>query len=293
MFFVILQVKLLYMRYSFSGHESFYCKSLWLKKGYDFLAEGHSFLDSDAVVRLGVGKNMVSSIRYWMKAFGLTVNDQPTRLTQFIFDDRGFDCFTEDVNTLWLLHYNLVHTQVASLYNLLFTDYQREKKEFDKVSLDTYIQRKCNVPEQKNVYNSNTVNKDIGVLLKNYFAPDNFSAMEDFSALLIGLNLLRRVDKETYTFNETSVSDVDSNIILYAILDSKGGNDATMSFDTIQELALTFCMSVSAFTSIVRDLEKKHADLFHYTENSGIRNIQFLREDFDKYQVLTNYYAQR
>lgn len=58
------------MRYSFSGHESFYCKSLWLKKGYDFLTEGRSFLDEDAVVRLGVGKNMVTSIRYWLKAFG-------------------------------------------------------------------------------------------------------------------------------------------------------------------------------------------------------------------------------
>jgi hypothetical protein len=25
------------IRHSFSGHESFYCKSLWLKKGYDFV----------------------------------------------------------------------------------------------------------------------------------------------------------------------------------------------------------------------------------------------------------------
>ena len=281
------------MRYSFSGHESFYCKSLWLKKGYDFLTEGRSFLDDDAVVRLGVGKNMVTSIRYWLKAFGLTVNDQPTELAQIIFSNEGGDCFTEDVNTLWLLHYSLVHTQVASLYNLLFTDYQREKKEFEKSTLDAYIQRKCNVPEQKNVYNSNTINKDMGVLLKNYFAPENFTAMEDFSALLIGLNLLRRVDKDTYAFNETSTSSIAPEIILYAILDSKNENDATMSFDAIQELALTFCMSVPAFTSIVRDLEKTHANLFHYTENSGIRNIQFLRDDFDKYQVLTNYYAQR
>ena len=281
------------MRYSFSGHESFYCKSLWLKKGYDFLTEGRSFLNDDAVVRLGVGKNMVTSIRYWLKAFGLTVNDQPTELAQIIFSNEGGDCFTEDVNTLWLLHYSLVHTQVASLYNLLFTDYQREKKEFEKSTLDAYIQRKCNVPEQKNVYNSNTINKDMGVLLKNYFAPENFTAMEDFSALLIGLNLLRRVDKDTYAFNETSTSSIAPEIILYAILDSKNENDATMSFDAIQELALTFCMSVPAFTSIVRDLEKTHADLFHYTENSGIRNIQFLRDDFDKYQVLTNYYAQR
>lgn len=73
-------------RYSFSGHETFYCKSLWLKKGYDFLKKGNSFNNDDAVVKLGVGKNMVSSIRYWLKAFGLTKADQPTALANYIFE---------------------------------------------------------------------------------------------------------------------------------------------------------------------------------------------------------------
>lgn len=280
-------------RYSFSGHESFYCKSLWLKKGYDFLAEGHSFLEDNAVVRLGVGKNMVSSIRFWLKAFGLTDNDQLTPLAELIFDaERGYDSFMEDTGTLWLLHYNLVHTKVASLYNLLFTDYQREKKEFDKVSLDAYIQRKCNASDQKNIYNANTVNKDMGVLLKNYIAPESVAVMEDFSALLINLNLIRRVDKDAYAFNETPASAISPSIILYAILDSRG-SEATISFDIIQELALTFCMTVPAFISVVRDIEKNYSKLFHYTENSGIRNIQFLDTDFDKYQVLTKYYTQK
>ncbi len=27
------------VKYSFSGHESFACKSLWLKKGYDFVVQ--------------------------------------------------------------------------------------------------------------------------------------------------------------------------------------------------------------------------------------------------------------
>ena len=287
----MLHKRLINMRYSFSGHETFYCKSLWLKKGYDFLKEGNSFNDGDAVVKLGVGKNMVSSIRFWLKAFGLTVNDQLTELAEILLDDRGFDSLLEDTNTLWLLHYSIVHTNIASLYNLLFTDYQREKKEFDRVSLDTYIKRKCNVPEQKNVYNVNTVNKDMGVLLKNYIAPENLASMEDFAALLINLNLLRRVDKETYAFNETPASAVAPEIIFYAILDTK--DDDTMSFDIIQELALTFGTTVPTFVNIVRELEKSYKDVFHYTENSGIRNIQFMNSSIDKYQILANYYAKR
>ncbi len=41
-------------RYTFSGHESFYCKSLWLKKGYDFVSANKNFNNPGAVVDLGV-----------------------------------------------------------------------------------------------------------------------------------------------------------------------------------------------------------------------------------------------
>ena len=44
----------------FSGHESFACKSHWLKRGYDFVIADRNFNDDDAVVHLGVGKNMVA-----------------------------------------------------------------------------------------------------------------------------------------------------------------------------------------------------------------------------------------
>ncbi len=61
-----------YSKYVFSGHESFPCKTLWLKKRYDFVVQGMDFNKPEAVVHLGVGKNMVASIRFWLKAFGRT-----------------------------------------------------------------------------------------------------------------------------------------------------------------------------------------------------------------------------
>lgn len=79
-------------KYTFSGHESFACKSLWLKKGYDFVKNGHNFNAQDAVVQLGVGKNMVASIRYWMKAFGMCRNDLLTDTARLLLDTgEGFD----------------------------------------------------------------------------------------------------------------------------------------------------------------------------------------------------------
>ena len=84
-------------RYSFSGHESFYCKSLWLKKGYDFLLLEYNFNAPDAVAELGVGKNMVSSIRYWLKSFGLTIDDKLTEIAHYLFHPKtGKDKYGED-----------------------------------------------------------------------------------------------------------------------------------------------------------------------------------------------------
>jgi hypothetical protein len=55
----------------FSGHDTFIVRTFWPKKGYDFIKNGGNFNAEDAVIDLGVGKNMVSSINFWMKALGL------------------------------------------------------------------------------------------------------------------------------------------------------------------------------------------------------------------------------
>ena len=73
--------------YSFSGHESFACKSLWLKKGYDFIVHGHNFNAPEAVIHLGVGKNMVSSIRYWLKVCNIYSDGKITFLGNYLFND--------------------------------------------------------------------------------------------------------------------------------------------------------------------------------------------------------------
>ena len=71
----------------FSGHESFACKSHWLKRGYDFVRGENNFNDDDAVVRLGVGKNMVASIKFWLKAIGLLKDAGLVALANHLFDD--------------------------------------------------------------------------------------------------------------------------------------------------------------------------------------------------------------
>lgn len=259
------------------------------------MLDGNCFTDIDAVANLGVGKNMVSAIRFWLRAFGLTKADELNPIATYIFDsDNGRDPFAEDLNTLWLLHFLLVSSEVASIYNLLFVEYQREKREFSKQELQSFIKRKCAVPEQKHVYNENTVRKDIGVLLKNYVAPKDLKAIEDFSSLLIALGLIVDTGKQStnkeniFTFKTNDSSEIASEIILYSLIRTKGP-DFTVSFDVLQKLSLIFSLPMVSLIDIIRSLEIIFPETLVFTDNSGIKNVQFLRE-IDESEALNHYY---
>ena len=58
-------------KYAFSGHESFPCKTLWLKKGYDFVVQGKNFNNPDAVIDLGVGSDTGSESLVFVKETSL------------------------------------------------------------------------------------------------------------------------------------------------------------------------------------------------------------------------------
>ena len=106
--------------YKFSGHETFQCRHFWLKKGYDFISTNKDFKSNDALVELGVGKNMVNSMSYWLKAFQIAnAQNEATELGQRLFDSKGFDPFLEDIGTQFILHYKIQeNASFASIYKL-------------------------------------------------------------------------------------------------------------------------------------------------------------------------------
>ena len=159
-------------------------------------------------------------------------------------------------------------TAVSSIYRLFFVDLQREKKEFDKEQVLSFIKRKCNVPEQKNVFNENTVKKDIRVLLQNYLAPTSPKGYEEYASILLELGLLRE-NEGKYSFNEISIEQVNPLIILFALVHI-AGEDKTVSFDKLQELSLIFCIPTSSFLMVVRSLSEQYPKEISYTDNSGI-----------------------
>lgn len=109
------------MKYRFSGHETFPCRYAWLPKAYAAIdADNLAFSDEEgAMIRLGVGKNMVRAIRFWMVEMSVAVRHsdggyQPSDFAKVVFHrKKGIDPFLEDVRTLWLLHWKLSTHSVA------------------------------------------------------------------------------------------------------------------------------------------------------------------------------------
>ena len=279
-------------KYIFSGHESFPCKSLWLKKGYDFVANGFHFNDSDSVVRLGVGKNMVASIKYWMKVFGMTDNQgRLSDLSNYLLDTKvGKDPFIEDIGTLWILHFNIVCNLEATLYNWLFIGLQKERRDFDKDNVVSYVKRRLTEAGKQNLFNQNTVKKDISVLLQSYVLPRKPKAFDDYTALLIDLDLIRTdSDGKYYMFNQEGKRQIPWQVFLYAIIKAKG-KDNSVDYDILQEVGLVFCMSDMEVIEMCKEIETRLPNDIRYSDTAGIRQLQFVN-DLIAENILDEYYG--
>lgn len=284
-------------KYAFSGHDSFQCRQLWLKKGYDFVQEGKSFNDEDAVVKLGVGKNMVSSIRFWLKTFNIiNGKDIPTEFGRRLFDDEnGYDPFLEDEASLWLLHYQLVKNGFASIYHLIFNEFRKEKLFFNKETFVNYVKRIGESNSELN-FNENTIAKDFIVFSNLYKCdPESKDVEDSFSGVLSELELLKKTGKgkEEQFFIENSERDnLPESILLFSILDnSTYGNSISLNsleFD-LNSPGSIFALNRSGLVNKIADIVLGFEDIT-FTDQAGIKELQF-KKKVDAYTILDKYYG--
>lgn len=284
-------------KYTFSGHDSFQCRQLWLKKGYDFVQSGKNFNDEDSVVILGVGKNMVSSIRFWLKAFNIIdTTDIITEFGKKMFDDEnGYDPFLEDEASLWLLHYQLVKTDYASIYNIIFNEFRKEKLFFNKETFMNYIKRiEENNPEFN--YNGNSIAKDFIVFTNLYKNSTEINNIEDsFSGVLSEIELLKLKGKgkdEQFYIENSERDNLPASIALYSILDNpKYGKSISLNlleFD-INSPSSIFALNRVGLMNKIDDIVSDYNEIT-FTDQAGIKELQFKNKPA-KYTILDKYYG--
>ena len=283
-------------RFTFSGHDSLQCRQMWLKKGYDFVVSNKSFNDEDAVVKLGVGKNMVSSIRYWMKAFNIIDNkDIPTEFGNRLLDDNGYDPFLEDEASIWLLHYQLIKNGLASIYNIIFNEFRKEKILFNKESFVNFMKR-IKESESSGNFNENTISDDFVVFVKMYQNMLNHKDVEDsFSGILSELELLKTVGKgkdEQYQIENNERDNLRASVLLFTILDNSNYGDSislnSLEFD-FNSPASIFCLNRPGLIQKIQEIVSENKGIT-YTDHAGIKELQFKNKP-NSYSILDKYYG--
>ncbi len=284
------------IKYTFSGHDSFQCRQLWLKKGYDYIQSNKSFNDEDAVVKLGVGKNMVSAIRYWMKAFNIIDSkDKPTEFGAKLLDKEGYDPFLEDDASLWLLHYQLIKTGLASTYSIIFNEFRKEKLFFNKVTFVNYLKRIKEADKTLN-FNDNTVAEDFIVFVKMYQSGESSNDVEDsFSGILSEIELLKTINQgkeEQYQIENSERDKLPRAVLLFAILENSSYGDSiglnSLEYDNNSPGSI-FCLNRSGLTNKISEIVRDYNQIT-FTDHAGIKELQFKKKP-NAYSILDTYYG--
>lgn len=181
----------------FARHETFPLRHTWLKKAYNNMGDGSLFLNDDAMVRLGVGKNMVRSIRFWCKAF--KIGKEPdsgkrimerTHLGERILADDGMDPYLGRPETLWLLHW-LVFAKPCMVPAWWVIMNEISATNIKRTELEDTVQSKIRGVSGWKAPSPSSVKKDINVFLQTYSARQNGKTDEYLDSPFRRLNIVR------------------------------------------------------------------------------------------------------
>lgn len=294
--------------YSFSGHETFSLRHGWLKKGIDGVSKKPNFFSTeDAMIRLGVGKNMVQSIRHWCLATQVVQEPEkrgeivPTDLGESIFLDGDLDPYLEDSATLWLLHWHLA-TNLYHSTTWFWMFNHCNHAEFNKEKIISEIQSWLEKQGHKKPVSENTLKRDIDCFLRTYVASHQTKITVSEDSLDCPLTDLRLIieldDGKTYQFNAGAQDSLPDEIFVYTLAKfwrMEKRPDSIALSKIMQEVGSPARIFKLDENSLVQRLEKIEAiseGAFAYDETAGLKQV-YRRGEIDLMRLLEKCYRKK
>jgi len=214
----------------FAKHETFHIREGWLTKGLlSIQEEPRIFLDSHAPQELGLGKNMVRALRFWMQATGLAIETFDAGLKVQVATDLGelirdHDPYLELDGSLWLIHHQLVCSrEFATSWYWFFNHYIPVR--FTSQQFVERLGQWINTQQKKKI-SPNSLRRDFDVLLKTYLADNRNKSPEDvMESPLTALGLMSSFTESdedgkkirVYRYESATVKDIHPLIFLYVL----------------------------------------------------------------------------
>lgn len=291
---------------AFNRHESFALRFGWLTKGFQaFQKDNDLFSAPDAVVRLGVGKNMVNSIRHWLRAAQLIEIEKDSKKTteigrRIFSKETGYDPYLEDEATIWLIHW-LLATNPAHATSWYWFFNRFHKPEFTSQEAATAlvdfakekITTKCTV---------NSIRNDCAALLRTYVQSRGNTKIPAEEALDSPLSLLKLITytraTKTYQSRLTRRDSLPTGIFGYALADLFHQRQITelpmenLIYSSDGQLApgLIFRLSENGLLTKLEQLVHYIPNVFKIADSAGIHQLYLLQKDIDPMTYLKTHY---
>jgi hypothetical protein len=291
------------LKLQFSGHETFPLRQLWLRKAYDAVAKSIAltsktiFSDDDAIARFGVGKNMVSSMRFWASACQIIKEDDEhnayvtTEIGDLLFDsETGLDPYCENLATPWLMHWFLASTpDKTSTWHYVFNRIVQQN--FDRDSVVEGIKNMALDNGQK--ISVATLKRDVDCCIRSYIPKAGGDSPEEMSEPLLGeLGLIQQNAKGSFEFRRGAKRSLADGVFAFALLDywqrlEHAGS--VMAFDRVAHdygsPGRVFKLDENTVADRLTALERLTEGKIQWTEQAGIRQVTRTGEALNNIQA--------
>lgn len=272
---------------SFKRSESFYLREGWLSKGLHAIHENpkiNVFSKENGIRLLGIGSNMVSGLRYWMKAAKLLdLKGKETEFGRLVFEK---DPYVESYFTLFLIHYSFATNYDDCPY--FYYVFTQGEKSFTKDTLINDLSQYVMKRDAKDSLPLKAVEDDFFTFEKTYINKNDETNPEDnLYCPLTRLKLLRE-ERDHYFKQQPSFSDLSPLVVFYAIENSIDPFTQVMIDDYLHaegNAANIFCLSRVRFNQYLDQLQNRK--LVTVTRTAGLNVFRYekklsLPELFDK-----------
>jgi len=302
------------MKAKFTGHDTFPLRYGWLFKAVNYLNNEGKFQTSneektrEAIVELGVGKNMVNAIRYWAEACSVINVSHSKKHTDhsasdsgnYLFGNKqveGQDPYLEQIGSIWLIHFwlNFNSTHLSS-YRYFFNYSNVQHFEKSKLVSD------CNEDAKKLVTNElgneTTLKKDVDCFLNTYCKKFKSASLkkklkvdeDSFTSPLSELNLIQDNGGGFYISDLTERPELPVEIFIYGLvqfaktetIDSKIN---TVDFDSLLTKPCSpgriFRLSESGLGQKLDEAQAISNGAISWIDSLGLRQIKIEQSAFD------------
>ena len=253
----------------FRAHETFFIRKGWLSKGIkNVVADPAVFMGNSGnpMDVLGIGSNMVKSLRYWLQTVGLTTEPaygkKEQSLTEFGKLVRRYDPYIEELGTLWLLHYHLAkNLNDATSWYFFFNEFKL--MEFDK---DDFVrQLSAFLRMQNEEVSERSLEDDYNCIINTYLSrmksnPEKVQPESNIDCPLGELGLIDISNKKNKIYRKVSPKkETIHPLVVFAVIIDQACGAKEIKISSLQNDKLNigkiFNLDIISLTSILYELE--------------------------------------